>query len=210
MNFRNLSTAIVAGLTVTCGSAFANDPMADPIFDLKADKANVFSYNYAEASYVSLDGNFDGFKFAGSYDVTKNLGVAASYMTTSAGTLDLSMFSVDAIYHFQFDKFSDVEQLKNMDLVLHAGIENGEYDFGTTFFGTSSVDDTGLRFGAKARVRLTSQIEAFADVSYTTLFSGDLIITGGGVYSVNEQIGVFASYELSDLSTLSIGGRFSF
>ena len=209
MNLRNLSTAVVTGLTLACGSVLASDPLADPIFDPMADKANVFSYNYAEASYVNVNSNFSGFKFAGSYDITQNIGVAASYMLTSGSGLDFDVFLVEAIYHFQFDKLSKIEQLKNMDLVLHAGIENAELGF--TFFGsTASISDTGLRFGAKTRVQILPKIEVFADVSYTTVYDGDLSITTGGVYTINEQISVFASYELTDLDVLSIGGRFSF
>ncbi|MBL4584266.1 MAG: hypothetical protein JKX83_06590 [Pseudomonadales bacterium] len=180
--------------------------MLDPMLDLTKEKPNAFSYNYVEANYVNLSGGFNGIEFAGSFDFRKNLGVAASYLTASTGGFDYDLISVEGLYHFQFDR---IDELKDLDVIAHVGIENGETSF--NFLGTTlSVSDTGLRFGVKVRAQIAPQIEAFADMSYTTLFSGDLNILGGGVFSINEQIGVYASYELADANIISIGARFSF
>ena len=166
--------------------------------------ASHFSYNYADILFV--DNDFDsGFMGRGSYDVTGNIAVMGSYLVAG----DYTALSIGAAHHAQADF------LDRADLVLHASFDKVEYDFPTTTFlgfvvGGGGFDDSGFTFGATLRHELQDKLELFGDVSYSTVFDGDIQFTGGAVYSFSDTLSVVGSYQLADLDTLSLGVRYYF
>lgn len=180
-------------------------------FDFNEEKPNVFPYTYIEAGYVSLDGNFDGFGVAGSYAFKPNFSVIGSYATTSAGaSLNFNILSIGLAHHYKFEN----NALQNTDISFHLEFVSYEIEFAGSFFGrpfTNSVDDNGLRFGAKGRHQLNDKFEVFAGVSFETTDINGLVFTPGVVYSVTDKFAVVGSYELiSDSEKLMIGGRMYF
>lgn len=196
---KNKELTLAVGLAVVL-------PISAGASDLFPAGDSHFSYNYAEAFYVDVDGYDSGFMFRGSYDFKENIAFVGSYLTSG----DYAALSFGAAYH------SEATFMANADLVLHASYESAEIDFSETncgFFGcfttSYSDDDTGLTFGATLRHELQEGLEVFGDVSYSTIWDGNIILTGGAAYAVKPGLSVMGSYQIyDDLDTLSLGIRY--
>ena len=190
-------------------------PLNASAYEFMGNNPSNFSYNYAEASFV--DNDFDsGFSFGGSFDVHNSLAVIGSYLTTG----DYTELKIGAAHH------AKAGFLERADLVIHASFIKAEYDrpdiavpavviFGITVSPAYTIDgggfdDSGLITGGTLRFEPLDRLEVFGDVSYTTIFDGDLLITGGAEWSFNDNLSVRGSYTLSDNDTLSAGVRYYF
>lgn len=189
-------------------------PLNANAYEFMGNNPSHFSYNYAEASFV--DNDFDsGFLFGGSFDVHNSIAVVGSYLTTG----DYTELKIGAAHH------AKAGFLERADLVIHASLIKAEYDINvpqncfTDFFGNvqcigggnfGSDDDTGLITGGTLRFEVQDRLEVFGDVSYTTIFDGDLLITGGAEWSFTDQLSARGSYTLADNDTLSAGVRYYF
>jgi hypothetical protein len=172
-----------------------------PAFAASQPKAALFSYNYAQLSFVDLDAGFDGFKIDGSFDMNRDLALTASYMTTdNSGYLDYDLFTLGLAYHQR------LVDLPKSDIVLHGEFERASQDY-VRAGSVRSDDETGLRFGAMLRYQVQKNIETFGDLSYSSLYDNDLALTAGVNLALNQQFSVVAAVELSDDDMLLLGLR---
>lgn len=165
--------------------------------------ASAFEYNYAQGSFI--DNDFDsGFMAEGSYDVT-DLASIQGYFFSSG---DLSGFSIGGAYRLE-----DMVSVPEGSLSAHASFESAEFDCSQSFFGTvvnCGFDDSGIAFGALYQYQAQDALELFGDLTYTTLFDGDVQITGGVKFDFSDNLSVVGSYTLSDADLLKIGVRYTF
>lgn len=164
-------------------------------------RAALFSYNYAQLSFVDLDAGFEGFKIDGSFNINPDLALTASYMSTDNNpSLNYDLFTLGLAYHQR------LVDLPKADIVLHGEFEHASQDYVRS--GTvRSNDDSGLRFGAMLRYQARKNIETFGDISYTSLYSNDLALMAGVNLALNQQFSVVGSIELSDDDMLLLGIR---
>lgn len=120
--------------------------------------ATEFSYNYAQAAYISTDFagiDGDGFALDGSLEINKNIAFIAGYETTGFDEFGIKVDIDTLTYGFAFHMpVSD-----NMDVVLGAGLTDTEVSFSDPFFGDFTVSDTGNFLSAGIRVQANPQTE---------------------------------------------------
>jgi len=156
-----------------------------------------FSYNYVQAGYIDMDGGLDGLTIAGSHDIMPAIAINASYANTSQGNQDYKLFSLGASYHGRLDL------VRNSDMALH-----GEFVDASRDSGNNNNDDNGLRVGALLRYQAQPNLELFGDISFTSLYDNDLILTEGLALRFNNNITTVVTYEASDNDSLSVALRF--
>lgn len=191
MHYRHTSNALAALLTLA---------ITTPALAATPAKGQLFSYNYAQLSFVDLDDGFDGFKIDGSFDVAPELALTASYMTTdNSHNFDYDLFTLGLAYHAR------LVDLPRSDIVLHGEFERATVDH--PYFSHGDNDENGLRFGAMLRYQAQKNLELFGDLSYTSLYDNDLALTGGVNVALNQQFSAVASIELSDNDMMLLGIR---
>ncbi len=183
-----LGTALLATLTPLCASAL-------DMLDLNEARPNQFSYNYAEIQYVDMDSGLDGFRLSGSYDIKPNLAITGSLLKASVGRFDYDLVGLGAAYHARWVEF------EKSDLIIHTSLVSGD---------ASNDSELGLTFGAKVRASLKEQLEIYGDLSYTTVFDGDLALDIGAAYTFAPDLAATLNYQLTDNDALSIGLRYYF
>ena len=171
-------------------------PLSASALDLNQARPNEFNYNYAEIRYVDMDAGQDGLEILGSFDVKPNLSLNASLLNTNGNRFDYRTMSFGAAYHAKWVDF------ERSDLIIHLDIVQADVSRG--------ADDTGLMFGAKARIQVQEKVEAVGDISYTTLYDDDLMLTLGAAYTLTPELDAVANYQFSDNDTLNIGLRYNF
>ena len=175
--------------------------LATPAFAASQPKAAPFSYNYLQVAFVDLDSDYEGFKLDGSFDMSRDLALTASYMNTDSGAYhDYDLFTLGLAYHQR------LVALPRSDIVLHGEFEHASRDYSHNNH-LHSDDDSGLRLGAMLRHQLQGNIELFGDLAYSSLYDNDLALTAGVNLSLNQQFSVVAAVELSDDDMLLLGLR---
>jgi len=157
---------------------------------------SLFSYNYAQLDYVDMDNSYDGLSISGSYEIYPQVAIIGSILDTSDSGNGYSRLAVGAAHH------GKLEQLQNSEVNLHA-----ELEFGDIEAGKRSDDEIGLRAGATLRLEIQPNLEAFGDVSYSTLFNNDLQVTPGVLLYISPIVAAHVSYQISDNDTLMFGVR---
>lgn len=175
--------------------------LATPAFAASQTKGGLFSYNYAQFSFVDLDSGFNGFKIDGSFDMNPDLALTASYMNTDhSGHLNYDLLTFGLAYHKR------LVDLPKSDIVLHGEFEHASLD-STHASYVRRDDDSGLRFGATLRYQVQKNLETFGDLSYSSLYNNDLALTAGVNLAINQQFSVVGAVELSDDDMLLLGLR---
>ena len=167
--------------------------------------AEGLSYNYAQATYqsVDIDGTSvspDGFGIAGSYLFGKTVFAQAEYSALSAKGVDLDTFGVGlGLRHGLTDK---------VDVTAGAGLVFAKVDVS----GFGSDDDTGYTVRGGLRAQVMPKLELNGGVAYTDVFDdGNTSFLLGGVVSITPQFALVAGAELDEDATgYNIGGRFNF
>lgn len=157
--------------------------------------SSLFSYDYAQISYVDMGNDFDGLAVAGSYDVHPQIAITASYTDVSEHGWDYSRLAIGAAHHGKFDK------LKNADLALHA-----EYVRGSRGFRGNDDDENAIRLGSTIRLQVQPNLEVSADVSFSTLYDNELQFTPAVLLHITPTVAAEVSYQLSD-EILMFGAR---
>ncbi|MDP3859111.1 MAG: outer membrane beta-barrel protein [Stagnimonas sp.] len=166
--------------------------------------AEGLSYNYAQATYqsVDIDGTSvspDGFGIAGSYLFGKTVFAQAEYSALSAKGFDLDTFGAGlGLRHGLNDK---------IDVTAGAGLV-----FAKVKGGGFSDDDTGYTVRGGLRAQVMPKLELNGGVAYTDVFDdGNTSFLIGGVVSITSQFALVAGAELDEDATgYNIGGRFNF
>ncbi len=172
--------------------------LATPALAAKPAAAGLFSYNYAQLSYVDLDSGFDGFKVDGSFDLTPSLALTASYMSTDRKkSIDYDLFTLGLAHHQR------LVDLPKADLVLHGEFQRASLDYAYNNHDT----ETGIGFGAMLRYQVQKNFETFGDLSYTSLYDNDVALTLGLNLALNQQISLVGAIEMSDDDKLLLGVR---
>lgn len=182
--------AILLGCTLATSAFAASQP-----------KAVLFSYNYLQIAFVDLDSDYDGFKLDGSFDVSRNLTLTATYMNTDSGAYhDYDLFTLGLAYHQR------LVDLPSSDIVIHGEFERASRDNRHNNH-LHSNDESGLGFGAMLRHQAQRNIELFGDLTYSSLYDNDLALTAGVNLTLNQRFSVVAAVELSDDDMLLLGLR---
>lgn len=197
-SYKTSAVAVLLGCALATPAFAAGQAAKQPA---SQSRAALFSYNYAQLSYVDFDGGFDGFKIEGSFDINPELALTTSYMSTdNRGYLDYDLFTLGLAYHQR------LVDLPKADIVLHGEFERASLDYAHAGH-VHSNDDTGVRFGAMLRYQVQKNIETFGDLSYSSLYDNDLALTAGVNLALNQQFSVVAAVELSDDDMLLLGLR---
>lgn len=167
--------------------------------------AEGLSYNFVEASYLSVDidgvsGNADGFGVGGSYLFGKTVFGAAGYSSLSYKGVDSDSFNIGAgLRHGLTDK---------VDLVGSAGLLFAKIDVN----GFGSDDDTGYFVQGGVRAQILPQLEINGGIAYADVFDdGNTTFSLGGVFSFTPQIALVAGATFDDDATgFAVGGRYNF
>lgn len=176
------STAIIAASSATA-------------YELPADRANHFDYDYVAGAWADLEAGLDGFSFEFSHDLRNNIAITGELLSASNGPADYDMLSVGAAYHFKSSTMTDT------DVIFHGELVRADL-----------VDaDTGLRIGASLRIDLQPGVEVFGDITLTTADEAgdsDFLITPGLAIEFTPALDGVISYEASDREWLSVGLRY--
>lgn len=168
------------------------------------------NWNYIEAGciYIAIDNGFqniDAFGAAGSFEVTENFFITASY-TRSDTRVDLGFFELD---------------LEENDYSAGGGVKfptsktTDLYVFGEYIYADSNLGDAnGFSVGGGLRSVFDKKLELDLRVEYTDFdegFSGEVSGTVGLLYRLTENIGFGGSVVRGDDATgFLANARFSF
>ncbi len=172
-----------------------------------ADGVQGLKYTFVEVGYGQLnfdspDADGDGLGIGGSYALTDQFHLFASYSTAD---LDFDIDATDFNVGFGFNTpISDT-----IDVVATLSYVYVEFDQAT--FG--SVDDTGLGGSLGLRALMTPQVELFGGLEYVDLsdFGSDTALGAGIRYNFNEKFAAgFAGSWADDASSYTLSGRMYF
>jgi opacity protein-like surface antigen len=169
--------------------------------------ADGLSYNYWEAAWVGADvdsipNNLDGWGVGGSFELTKEVFLAASYTDVSTKVYGVRVgerdTSISVGYAYSFTS--------NFDAIGRVGYVNA--DAKIEHYGGGN--DDGYLLGVGVRARPVDQVELEGEVRYIDLGkSGDNTAVGAGVfwYFVPQvAVAISGSYS-NDSTTYGIGIR---
>jgi len=177
-----ITSLMALGFMLSTGSIFANN----------------FSYNYAEAGFVDLDGG-DGFTFGGSYEINPEMFLQGSFVTADADNSDADVtgLTMGVGYH---QPIAD-----KTDGVGFLGLGKADYS------GSGSDDsDTGFILSGGVRHMFTDQLEATAALTHTSIGDSDTNFTFGARFHINEKYSVGATLSTDDADTMTVTGRMNF
>ena len=169
--------------------------------------ADGLSYNYWEAAWVGADAdniphNLDGWGVAGSFELTKEIFLAATYTDVSTDVYGLRVGERDTTvsvgYAYSFTS--------NFDVIGRVGYVNADAEIEHI----GSGNDDGYLIGVGVRDRPVDQVELEGGVQYVDLGkSGDNTAVGVGLfwYFVPQvAVAISGSYS-NDATTYGIGIR---
>jgi len=195
MNIKIISALILAG---ACSVSVSNL------------SASNFSYSYIEGGVGDFIDEADDptFFVGGSYNVSSNINLLASYDTTtltSDGLLDLDFdkFKVGVGYHTPVSDSTDMTA--NVQYIgTDVSITNG-------FNSEEIADGSGYGIGLGLRHKVSDSFEANANVDYMDVEDGkDTAFTVGARYYFNQKISANLAYTSGDFDGASGSVRFDF
>ncbi|MGV6816945.1 MAG: hypothetical protein ACWA44_06700 [Thiotrichales bacterium] len=184
-------TVFFAATAIICQPALANPLAQIP------ELANVFDYDYAQATITGYDVGGNGLSIGISRDITNNVNLTGSFSNAS----DYIALSAGAGYHYELTNIS------GSDLRLFGGLERGEFNVGA---GTIDTSDTGLFGGVGIRTSASETLELAGEITYHTIWNGDLSIMGGARLQLNQQFDLVFDYTIADNDFFNIGARMYF
>ncbi len=166
--------------------------------------AGDLDYTYAEARYLldaeidDLDG--DGFRFGGSFRLTKDIYLFGSYddVDLDDTDVDVSLLRFGAGYIYPINPTWDA----NFSLAY----ANAEADGNGV-----NEDEDGFELSAGVRGKVQPEIEVRGELNYLDLDEDDTYITIGGDYYFTPNVSAGLELDLGgDYETMSIGARYYF
>lgn len=207
-NMKKLATFILcAALSV---GAFAQKTVEQTIRDAQDTD---FSYTWVEVNYVDLDSDLDGLRVKGSLEITEPISVIGSIGLYSEGRVDVTSFSGGASYHLNVGSLTGVGELNKLDAVVFAEIQYLEVEVGSV-----NDDEMGIRTGAEARYQALEMLEAYIEISYSTVdtrvngngYGNDFSFGTGVRYAPVDFLQLTAGLTFADDDELYLGARFNF
>jgi hypothetical protein len=174
-------------------------PLAALVIAPSIATASAVSYNYVDVRYVDVDGPLDGVGAEISGSISPNLFLRGGFSLLSGRGLDVDTLRAEIGYHTALNP--------QVDLLGTIGAIYSEIDPP----GSSKDDDTGLTMSGGLRAMLAPQIEGSAIVRHDRIFSSsNTDFTLGGLFHINNQWAVGASYTFDSDDTITVGGRFNY
>lgn len=167
-----------------------------------ANAVSPISYNFATIQYVnqeldSLDCDQGGLTLGGNLEVNENIFALGSFTDVSGDICGSETFTVGAGYKQDF----------SVD-----GSFYGSLSYVNTDVDSEGIDgDSGLGIAVGARVMFTSELEGRLELSRTTTFDGNTLLSGGVSYWFAERLSLHGDVGLgSETSSIAAGVRFDF
>ena len=169
------------------------------------------SYSNAQLGYQMMtgDGSFDGFLVKGSFLITDDIYVAASYDQLEDSGISQDVMTLRGGMRFAMDN--------RLDLYGEVGLARAKVEVEIpTFFGTqkASTSETGFQLEGGARMMLTDNLEGRGYFRHVSIDNHDENFLGAeGAFSLADQISVVAGISrLFDASEflLDVGVRYEF
>lgn len=169
-----------------------------------------FNYNFGQITYDDVDIDFpgitandgDGFSFSGSFEVTSDIFVSASYsMWDLASSIDADTWKIGGGYHMPLQPATD--------LVLEAMIGNSELS--SNF---ASIDNDIWSISAGVRHSVNQELELggkIGVVDYENKSGTDTEISVAAIYNFQKNIAGLVTLNFGDdVDIMSFGARFYF
>jgi len=175
-----------------------------------------FKYTYVEGELVDMggvgyadgnrrgDGDVNGLRVKGSFDVAPAFSVVGSLMETSGDNFDIGIITAGAAYH------QALPAIHNMpfDLVVKAEIEHVSFDFENKYIRDES--ETGLLVTGGVQLAVIDKLQAFHEISVSNNDYRDFSFKVGARYEFIPQLSGTAAVEVGDIDVISAGLRYSF
>lgn len=191
MDMRNIAIPALALLTsAACG--FSSTLNA-------ADYSYIGGGFLLDAEVENFDG--DGFRFAGSFLVTREIYAFGSYddVDLDNTNIDVSYLKLGAGYILPLNTTWDAN-LAIAYVDAEAVANNG-----------ARADDSGLELSAGVRGMIKPEIEVHGELNYIDLDDSDTYFTIGGDYYFNSNVSAGMDIDLGgDYETISIGAKYYF
>jgi opacity protein-like surface antigen len=172
-------------------------------------QASDLDYSYVEGAYSKLDagpGKLDGFSIDGALKFSDSVYGFAGYQKNEQNGISLDEYNVGAGFRKSInDKTDWVSELSYIR------------DSGNIGNSLIKLDDNGYRIATGVRSLVNDKFELNGKVNYTDAgdFGDGFGVGVGGVYHVNDSVGITAGYDYADrsdgdLNSWNVGARFSF
>jgi len=160
------------------------------IFALAASAAEV-PYNFVELGYSSVDAgdaDGDGFKIAGSYELTDDIYAFGDYASYGLdGDADFNYFGIGLGYKYSIQA--------NTDITLDLAFRSAELDISGTVV---DLDENGYEIGLGVRSMIQDNIEVGARIESVDIDGNETFFEINGTYYFPNNFGLGAEASFGD------------